>query len=251
MSGHSKWANIKHRKGKQDAIRGRQFTKVAREIMAAARQGGGDPEGNSRLRLAIQNARSINMPKDRITKAISKGSGADGAGENWEQVTYEGYGPRGVAVLAECLTDNRNRTTAEVRHVFSKAGGNLGETGCVGYLFNPRGQVIIGGAGLDEEKAMELAMESGADDLEQLGEEYVLDVEFSSLHQVVKTLEGLEIEVKEAKRVQVPSTSVSVDVKSARKILAFLDKVEELDDVQQVWANLEIPDEDLDAVMGD
>lgn len=247
MSGHNKWSTIKHKKSKLDAKRGKLFTKLIREITTAARQGGGDPEGNPRLRVAIQAARAANMPQENITKAIQRGTG-ELPGVAYEEVLYEGYGPGGVAVMLQVLTDNRNRTTAEIRHLFSKFGGNLGETGCVSFLFKKQGYLLVPRAAGSEEAVMEAALEAGAEDF------YAEDQEFyeiytapEDLHRVKASLEQAGFTVEEAKLEMVPSTQVRLEDKKAEQMVRLMEAFEDHDDVQNVWANFDIDAKYLEA----
>lgn len=244
MAGHSKWANIKHRKSRQDARRGKLFTKLIREITVAARLGGPDVNDNPRLRAAVDNAFSNNMPKDTVERAISRGAGADDS-ENVEEIRYEGYGPGGVAVMVDCMTDNRNRTVGEVRHAFSKCGGNLGTDGSVAYLFNRAGQISFP-PGADEEALMEAALEAGAEDI-ATNEDGSVDVltspeEFITVKQILLDA-GLEPESAEITERAV--TNVSVDKDGAETMIRLLDMLEDLDDVQKVYSNADIPDDIL------
>lgn len=244
MAGHSKWANIKHRKAAQDAKRGKIFTRFIRELTVAARAGGGNPDENPRLRLAVDRAKSANMPKDTMQRAIDRGVG--GEGENLEEITYEGYGQAGVAVLVETMTDNRNRTVAEVRHAFTKFGGNLGTDGSVSYLFSKQGQITFE-PGADEEAIMDAALEAGADDV-VTNEDESIDVvtapeEFANVKQALEA-EGLES--VNAEVAMVPATSVELDVDTGTKVMKLIDMLEDLDDVQNVYHNAEIPDEVYD-----
>ena len=244
MAGHSKWANIKHRKARQDAKRGKIWSKLIREITVAARLGGASPEDSPRLRAAVDKGLSANMPRETIDRAISRGAGG-GEGANVEELTYEGYGPGGVAVLVEVMTDNRNRTVAEVRHAFSKHGGNLGTDGSVGYLFTKRG--VIGFApGSDEEQILDLALESGAQDIEN-NEDGSLGVittpeQFGA---VVDALREGGLTPESAELAMVPSTYSECDADTAEKALRLLDALEDLDDVQNVYSNADIPEEVL------
>ncbi len=245
MAGHSKWANIQHRKGRQDARRGKIFTKLVRELTVSARMGGSDPDGNPRLRSAIAAARAQSMPGDNIKRAIDKGAGT-GDTDAWFEITYEGYGPSGVAVLVDTLTDNRNRTTADVRHIFSKSGGNLGETGAVGWQFERQGLVTFDGGDRSEDDITELAIESGADDYEQVGEIWCLTTAPDQMHAVADVLQGEGAEVKTTEWIMVPSNEVEVTAEVASKVIRMIDLFEDNDDVQKVWtnaANLEIADE--------
>ncbi len=245
MAGHSKWANIQHRKGAQDAKRGKLFTKLIREITVAARLGGADPAANPRLRAAIDKALGSNMSKDTIERAVKRGAGAQ-EGDNFEAVRYEGYGPNGVAVMVDCLTDNRNRTVAEVRHAFSKAGGNLGTDGSVAYLFTKAG-VIGFPAGSDEEQLMEVALEAGAEDV-VTGDDGSIEVitlpeDFSA---VKEALEAASLTPEYAEVTMRPSTTVALGLEDAQKVLRLVDMLEDLDDVQQVYSNADIPAEVLE-----
>lgn len=242
MAGHSKWANIKHRKAAQDAKRGKVFTKLIREITVSARAGGGDPESNPRLRTAIDKALGQNMTKDTIERAVKRGSG-DMDGENYEEIRYEGYGPNGVAIMVDCLTDNRNRTVSEVRHAFSKAGGNLGTDGSVAYLFTKQG-ILTYPAGTDEEKVMEAALEAGADDV-TTNEDGSVDVitapeEYMDVKDAMVAA-GLEPEMAEL--TERPSTTVDLGLEDAQKVMRLVDALEDLDDVQNVYNNADFSDE--------
>ncbi|MHC6527746.1 MULTISPECIES: YebC/PmpR family DNA-binding transcriptional regulator [unclassified Vibrio] len=242
MAGHSKWANIRHRKAAQDAKRGKIFTKLIREIVVAAKEGGGDVENNPRLRAAIDKALSNNMTRDTINRAVSRGAGGEGD-DNMETVIYEGYGPGGTAVMVECMTDNRNRTVSGVRHAFSKAGGNLGTDGSVNYLFDKKG-VISYEPGLDEDAVMEVALESGAEDIETADDGaidvYTTPAEFG----VVKdALDAAGFLAANAEVSLVPSTKADLDADTAPKLLRLIDALEDLDDVQEVYHNGDISDE--------
>ncbi len=244
MAGHSKWHNIRHKKAKMDAKRGQLFTKLLREITVAAKQGGGDPEFNPRLRIAIEKAKKANMPIENIERAIKRGTG-ELEGVTYEEVTYEGYGPEGVAVIVECLTDNRNRTTAEVRHIFTKHGGNLGSSGCVSFLFEEKGIIYVPKSKYDEETIFEKAIEAGAEDVITDDEEhYEIRTEPKELYAVKENLEKEGIEIERAEITRIPTTTVEVkDPEKAEKLLKMLDALEENDDVQKVYSNFEIPEE--------
>ncbi|WP_372719397.1 YebC/PmpR family DNA-binding transcriptional regulator [Immundisolibacter sp.] len=243
MAGHSKWANIQHRKRAQDAKRGKLFTKLIREITVAARSGGGDPATNPRLRTAIDKALVGNMTRDTIERATKRGSGG-GDGDNYEAVRYEGYGPGGVAIMLDCLTDNRNRTVGEVRHLFSKNGGNLGTDGSVAYLFESHGAIVLP-LEMTEDRAFELALEAGADDvLVQEGGIELLTAPVR-LHEVRETLLGLGVEPQSAELVERPVTGVELDMEQTLQVVKLLDALEDLDDVQQVYSNAEFSDEAL------
>lgn len=246
MAGHSKWSNIKHRKAAQDAKRGKIFTKLIRELTVAAKQGA-IPEDNPRLRTAIDKALGANMRRDTIDKAIARGAGA-GDGDNYEEVTYEGYGISGVAVLVETMTDNRNRTVAEVRHAFSKRGGNLGTDGSVAYLFSRQGQLSFP-PGTDEDQVMEIALETGADDVE-VNDDGSIDVttSFESFLAVKDAMVAAGLQPDYAETTMVPSTRVTLDQEAAEKILALVEMLEDLDDVQNVYTNADIPDEIMEAL---
>ncbi len=244
MSGHSKWSTIKRKKGAIDAKRGKIFTKIIKEITLAARLGGGDIEGNARLRQAIIAAKEENMPKDNIDRAIKKGvGGADGAA-NYEEVTYEGYGPAGVAVLVEVMTDNKNRTVAEIRHIFSKHGGNLGENGCVSWIFSKKGSIVIDKKTIDEDALMELALEAGAEDVKSEGDEFEVITDPASFEAVKKVLDDKGIKRLEAGIGMIPSNTVKLELPKAEQMLKMMEKLEDNDDVQNVYSNFDI-DEDV------
>lgn len=242
MAGHSKWANIRHRKAAQDAKRGKIFTKLIREIVVAAKEGGGEPENNPRLRAAIDKALSNNMTRDTVNRAVARGAGGEGD-EGMETVIYEGYGPGGTAVMVECMTDNRNRTVSGIRHAFSKAGGNLGTDGSVNYLFDKKG-VISYGPGLDEDEVIEVALESGADDIET-AEDGSIDVFTapSDFGSVKDALDAAGFESENAEVSLIPSTKAELDADTAPKLLRLIDALEDLDDVQEVYHNGDISDE--------
>lgn len=248
MAGHSKWANIKHRKGAQDAKRGKIFTRLIKEITVAARMGGGDPDANPRLRSAIAAAKGENMPKDNIDRAIKKGTG-DLEGETYEEITYEGYGPGGVAVLVECMTDNKNRTVGEVRFFFSKAGGNLGESGCVSWMFDRKGSLLIDKEKVDEEKLMDLALEAGAEDVVEEDNLFQVLTEPDDFPAVREALEESGLSFIEASISMIPKNVVDVeDAKTAKGLLNLLEKLEDNEDVQNVHANFDIPDEIMESI---
>jgi YebC/PmpR family DNA-binding regulatory protein len=242
MSGHSKWATIKHQKGAKDARRGKLFAKLIRGIEVAARTGGASPEGNPTLADAIQKAKDNSVPNDTIERAIKRGSG-ELEGQQLELVTYEGYGPGGVAMLIEALTDNRNRTASAVRHAFAKAGGNMAEAGSVAYLFNRKGQVVIPAEGVDEDRVMEVALEAGAEDVESGEDGFVVTTAPGDLREVRAAFERAGIAYQSAEVTMVPTVSVSLDREGAVKVLRLLDAIEDLDDTQDVYANLDIPAE--------
>jgi YebC/PmpR family DNA-binding regulatory protein len=242
MAGHSKWANIKHRKERQDAKRGKIFTKWIRELTVAAKQGGGDPASNPRLRLALDKALGANMSRDIIERAIARGAGTTD-GENVEELSYEGYGPGGVAVMVEAMSDNRNRTAAAVRHAFSKCGGNLGTDGSVAYLFDRKGQLSFA-PGVDEDALMEAAMEADADDV-VTHEDGSMEVftSFASFYAVRTKLEELGFKAADAEIIMAPSTQAELDREGAEKVLKLIDMLEDLDDVQNVYSNAAISDD--------
>ncbi len=249
MAGHSKWANIKHKKAREDAKRGKIFSKLAKEIAVAARLGGGDPEANPRLRHAIERARSFNMPKDNIERAIRKGTG-EGGGADYEQVVYEGYGPGGVAVMVEVLTDNRNRTVAEIRHAFSKNKGNLGESGCVSWLFESRGYIAVSKAGADEETVMEVAIEAGADDVRDGGDVWEILTEPAQYDAVKRAVEEAGLPVESAELTMLPKNTVRLEGADAERMLRLMEMLEDNDDVQNVYANFDIDAADMERVAG-
>lgn len=249
MSGHNKWANIKARKGSQDAKRGKMFTKIAKEIIISAKLGGGDPDGNPRLRAAIQAGRAINMPNDNIKRAIARGAGAEG-GEQIEEVIYEGFGPQGVAILVEGTTDNRNRTTGEIRHVFSKYGGNLGLQGCVARMFQRQGEITIPAEGLSEDKVFEAAIESGADDVQREDENFVIYTRFEDMHPVNEALTKAGLPVASVRAVYTPTMTTTLAGDQAKGLLKLIDALEDNDDVANVWANFDIDEKELEAFEG-
>ena len=241
MAGHSKWANIKHRKAAVDAKRGKIYTKLAREITVAARKGGGDPEFNPRLRTAIEKARKFNMPKENIERAIKRGTG-EIEGASYEEVTYEGYGPGGVAVIVKCLTDNRNRAASEVRHAFSKHGGNLGTSGCVSWMFERKGVITVPGS-VDEDELMMAAIDAGAEDIKKEDGSFTVYTEPSELETVKEALKKSGIDIEDAKVDMIPQNTVRVEGETAVKVLKLLDALEDLDDVQEVYSNFDMPEE--------
>ncbi|MCF6764794.1 YebC/PmpR family DNA-binding transcriptional regulator [Thiotrichales bacterium 19S3-7] len=246
MAGHSKWANIKHRKAAQDAKRGKVFTKLIRELTVAAKMGGDDPTANPRLRAAVQTALSQNMTRDTIDRAIKRGAGGDDTTQ-LEEIRYEGYGPGGVAIMVDCMTDNRNRTVAEVRHAFTKAGGNLGTDGSVSYLFSKQG--IIGfNLDIDEEAVFEVALEAGAEDV--ISDEYAIEVITTpeSFSDVKDALDAAGFEAENAEVTMIASTKADLDKETAEKVLAMIDRLEDLDDVQNVYSNAEISSDVLAAL---
>lgn len=246
MAGHSQFKNIMHRKGRQDAMRSKIFSKLAREITVAAKLGAPDPAMNPRLRLAIQNAKAQSMPKDNIERAIKKASGNDS--ENYDEVRYEGYGPGGVAVIVEALTDNRNRTASNVRAAFTKSGGALGETGSVGFMFQRIGEIIYSSDTGDAEKILEAAIEAGADDAQYDGENHVISCAFENLGEVSKKLEAILGEASSIKTIWKAETTTAVDEEKAQSVLRLLSVLEEDDDVQNVYSNVEIADDILEKI---
>ncbi len=242
MSGHSKWSTIKRKKGANDARRGKIFTRLIKEITVAARSGGGDPEGNPRLRTAIAAAKSENMPKDNITRAIKKGTG-EIAGEVYDEILYEGYGPGGVAVLVECLTDNRNRTVADVRHYFSKNNGNLGESGCVNWMFEKKGLILVDKEGVSEEELMDMALEAGADDVVEEESEFQILTTVDGFEDVRGALEEKGVSFLDASISMIPQNTVEVtEEKTAKSLLKLMESLEDHDDVQNVFSNFDIDD---------
>ena len=251
MSGHSKWSTIKHKKGAADAKRGKLFTKLSKAIIVAAKEGGPDPGGNLALQNAIEKAKSYSMPTDTVERAIARGAGTDADAAAYETVIYEGYGPDGVAVLVEALTDNRNRTASDVRHVFTKNGGNLGTTGAVAWLFERRGVVLVDADGADEDELMLAAAEGGADDLDLDGDVFQVSSPPETLTAVREAIEGAGFTVQSAGLSMVPKTTVEVaEESSAKKVVRLIEALEENDDVQDVWANFDIPEQVLEAVAG-
>src|SRR5687768_13151999 len=246
MSGHSKWASIKHKKGALDAKRGKIFTKITRELSIAAPIGGGDPGSNPRLRTAVDTAKSVNMPADNIKRASRKGTG-ELEGAMYEEITLEGYGPGGVAILVEGTSDNRNRTVAEIRHVFTKNGGNLGGAGSVSYMFKPRGFIAIAREKVDEEKLMDLALESGADDIVPSGDVFEVYTSPGGYEAVLAAVKKAGIEPDEAQIGKFAENTISLEGVKAQQMLKLIEALEESDDVQNVWANFDISDKELEA----
>jgi YebC/PmpR family DNA-binding regulatory protein len=246
MSGHSKWHSIKHKKGALDAKRGKLFTKIIREMSIAARIGGGDPGSNPRLRTAVDKAKAVNMPADNIKRAIQKGTG-ELEGASYEEITLEGYGPGGVALLVEGTTDNRNRTVSEIRHVFSKNGGNLGAAGSVSYMFKPRGFVALAKEKVTEDKLMELALDAGADDILDSGEIWEVYTPPNSHDAVVQALKAAGIEPDEATIGKYADNNVTLEGPKAQQMLKLVEALEDNDDVQQVWANFDVSEKEMEA----
>jgi YebC/PmpR family DNA-binding regulatory protein len=247
MSGHSKWAGIKHKKAKVDAQRGRIFTRLIREITVAARLGGGDPAGNPRLRDAMDKAKAANMPQDNITRAVKKGTG-ELEGVSYEECIYEGYGPGGVAIFLEAVTDNRNRTTAEVRKIFSKFGGNMGESGCVGWMFNKNGLIQVSAKGVDEEQLLATALEAGAEDVRSGEQTFEIVTGLKDFGAVKTGLEQASFPIDQAEVTMVPQSTIRLEGKVAEQVLRLMDGLEEHDDVQHVYANFDIPEEIMAAL---
>lgn len=250
MAGHSKWANIKRKKAKVDAERGKLFTKISRELFVAARQGGGDPEENFRLRLVMDKARAANMPSDNIQRIIKRATGEAGA-DSLEEVTYEGYGPGGVAVMISAMTDNRNRSASEIRHVFSKNGGNLGETGCVAWMFKKKGLLVanLDEIGMDEEGFVDLAIESGAEDFEIDDNIVEVYTEPEDFEEVEKFFEAKGIKFSTAEITMLPQNTVKITGEDAQKVLNLIESLEDLDDVQEVYSNFDIPEDELESAV--
>jgi YebC/PmpR family DNA-binding regulatory protein len=246
MSGHSKWSTIKHKKGAADARRGKIFTKLIKEITTAARAGGGDAEANPRLRVAVLKAKAENMTKENIERAIKRGTSAAEGGEAYEEYTYEGYGPSGVAVLVETLTDNKNRTTAEIRHIFSRYNGNLGEAGSVAWIFSKKGYLSFEKQTVDEDKIMELALDAGAEDIRGDDEAVEVITDASSFEVVKKVFDDHKIKYLVGQIDMIPQTSVKLEGKSAETMLKLLDALEDSDDVQNVHANFDISSEEME-----
>jgi len=247
MSGHSKWSTIKRKKGKTDAARGRVFTKLGREIITAAREGGGDPDMNPRLRTAVAAAKAVNMPADNIKKAIQRGTG-ELPGATYEEASYEAYGPAGVAMLIQALTDNKNRTVAEIRHLLGKNGGNMGEAGCVNWMFQKTGAIEVSSAGTTEDAVLEIALDAGASDVVNDGDVFAISCDVQDLESVKSALEGKNLTITNAEMAMVPQTTIKLDEKSAEQMLKLMDALEEHDDVQKVWANFDIDDEILERI---
>jgi len=249
VSGHSKWSTIKHKKGKEDARRGQLFSKLARAIMVAAREGGADPGSNAALAAAIEKARGYSMPKDNIDRAVQRGSG-EGGGDTFERITYEGYGPAGVAIIVEVLTDNRNRSASSVRSVFTKHNGTLGQPGSVAWIFERRGSIVVDAGKYSEDDVMAAAIEGGADDVVRDGEAFQVLCEPTELSVVREAIEQAGIEYEQAELTLQPKSTVQLDEAEARKTLRLVDALEDIDDVQDVYANFDIPEEVLEAVAG-
>ena len=248
MSGHLKWSTIRHKKGAADAKRGKIFTKIIKEIMVAARFGGGDPGGNPRLRAAIAAAKAENMPKDNVDRAIKKGTG-DLDGVNYEEVNYEGYGPGGVAVLVEVMTDNRNRAASDIRHIFSRHGGSMGEAGCVAWMFSKKGNILFSREKVSEEEVMEVALDAGAEDVTDEEDQFEVTTSLEDFAAVKAAFDSKEMPYELAEITMVPQSSVAIeDEKAALQVLKLMDALEDCDDVQHAYANFDIPDKILNAL---
>ena len=247
MSGHSKWSSIKHKKGAADAKRGKIFSKLIKEITVAARLGGGDVDGNPRLRTAIAAAKAENMPKDNITRAVKKGTG-EIEGVSYEESSYEGYGPGGVAVLVDCLTDNKNRAVADVKHQFERHGGNLGEPGCVAWMFEQKGLIVLEKDKVDEEQLLELALEAGAEDVKEEESEFEVITEPSAFETVRKAIDDAGMPYTLAEVTMIPKNTVKVEGKKAQQMLNLMQGLEDNDDVSHVYANFDISDDVLEAM---
>ncbi|MFO7290501.1 MAG: YebC/PmpR family DNA-binding transcriptional regulator [Bacillota bacterium] len=247
MAGHSKWKNIRHRKGRQDALRGKLFAKLAREIFVAAREGGGNPDNNQKLRLAIAKAKSQNMPNENIERAIKKATGESG-GKAYERVTYEGYGPGGVAVMVEALTDNRNRTAADMRYIFSKKGGSLGEAGCVAWMFERKGHLTIdrNSTDKDEDEVLMLALEAGSEDFQVSGDSYEITTAPEDFEAVKNALEKNGFSFTTAEVTMIPQNTVSLTGEEASKMIALLEALEDHDDVQNIYSNFDIDEDEME-----
>ncbi len=241
MAGHSHWASIKHKKGASDVKKGKAFAKVARMITVAARKGGGDPDMNPRLQLAIDKARAVNMPKDNIERAIQKGTGDSSGEAELHECLYEGYGSQGVALLVEILTDNKNRTAPEIRKIFDRYGGNLGDVGCVSWMFEKKGLIIVNADNLDEDELMMLVLDKGAEDMQRVGDAFQITCSQTDLALIKKSLEAKNIKVESADISWLPKTNIDLDETAGRKILKLMDALEEHDDVQNVYSNFNLP----------
>jgi YebC/PmpR family DNA-binding regulatory protein len=246
MSGHSKWHTIKHKKGAADAKRGKIFTRIIKELTVAARHGGGDPDKNPRLRTIIADAKSVNMPADNIKRAIRRGTGEE-EGVQYDEVTYEGYGPGGAAVIIETLTDNRNRTVGEIRHTFGKHGGNLGEANSVGWMFDKKGMIVVDKAKADEETLMALVLEAGADDMSDEDTSWEILTPFDAFQKVVDAVKAAGIEPDSAQIAMVPQNYVKLEGKVAQQMLKLMDALEDNDDTKSVWSNFDIEEKEIEA----
>jgi YebC/PmpR family DNA-binding regulatory protein len=248
MSGHSKWASIKHKKGAADAKRGKIFTKLIKEITVAARIGGGDPDGNPRLRTSILIAKGKNMPVDNITRAIKKGTG-ELEGVHYDEVTYEGYGPGGAAIFLEAMTDNKNRTVSEIRAALGKAGGNLGENGCVGWMFEHKGFISVKTDAKGEDDLMELAIDAGADDMQTVEDHYEITTAMENFETVRKALEEASVPMETAEITRIPQNTVTIDEKKGKALLKLMDILDDHDDIQKAYSNFDIPDDVMAAIL--
>jgi YebC/PmpR family DNA-binding regulatory protein len=246
MSGHSKWASIKHKKGAIDAKRGKAFTRLIKEISVAARMGGGDPIGNPRLRQAITAARAENMPKDNIERAIKKGTG-ELEGVSYEEVSYEAYGPGGVALLIDCLTDNKNRTVADLKYIFDRHGGNIGSPGCVSWIFEKKGMIAFDKGKIEEEKLLEVALDAGAEDVRQSGDEFEVVMKPNDFEKVKKAFDSIGLQYSVAEIAKIPQNTVRLEGKKAEQMLNLMEALEDNDDISHVYANFDIPDEVMEA----
>ena len=248
MSGHSKWASIKHKKGAADAKRGKIFTKLIKEITVATRIGGGDPDGNPRLRTAILIAKGKNMPVDNITRAIKKGTG-ELEGVHYDEVTYEGYGPGGAAIFLEAMTDNKNRTVSEIRAALGKAGGNLGENGCVGWMFEQKGFITVKTEAKGEDDLMELAIDAGADDMQTVEGHYEITAAMENFETVRKALEEAGVPMDTAEITRIPQNTITIDEKKGKALLKLMDILDDHDDIQKAYSNFDIPDDVMAAII--
>ena len=247
MSGHSKWHTIKHKKGALDAKRGKVFTRIIKELSVAARNGGGDPAMNPRLRTVIAEAKSVNMPNDNITRAIRRGTGEE-EGVSYEEITYEGYGPGGAAVIIETLTDNRNRTVGELRHLLTKNGGSLGETNSVAWMFERKGYIVVEKAKVDEEALMAAVLDAGADDMSEDGDNWEITTDTSSYDAVLEAVKALSIEPSSAQAMaMLPKNTIKLEGKTAQQMLKLMDALDDHDDVKQVWSNFDIEEKEIEA----
>ena len=242
MSGHSKWASIKHKKAATDVKRGKIFSKLAKEITISAKGGGGDLDANARLRLAVNKAKSVNMPADNIDRAIKKGTG-ELPGVSYEEISYEGYGPKGVAFIVEALTYNKNRTAAEIRNIFSKRGGNMAGPGSVSWMFTKKGFIMVKDSSADEDKVFTAALDSGAEDIKTESSLYEITTSVSAFEKVKNALDEASIEIESAEITMIPSSSIQIEGDDAKQVLALIDLLEDYEDVQNVYANFDIPDE--------
>ncbi len=247
MSGHSKWSTIKRKKGAADAKRGKIFSRLNKEIMLAVKDSGPDPASNMRLKNAVDKAKEANMPSDTVERAIKRASGADADAANWEEITYEGYGPASVAIFVEALTDNKNRTAADVRHIFTKSGGKLGSSGSVAYLFSRKGMIQISKSNADEESIYEAAIEAGADNVDDGGEIWDIYTEYQEFDKVRSSLRDAGLPIENSELVMLPSTSVKISGRDAQNMLKMMEAFEDLDDVQNVWANFDIDIAEMEA----